>query len=46
MRACVDDVTMSSRPEHGTVVSLRKRMEWRAGGPLGARENGQLADAG
>ena len=29
MRACVDDVTLSSGPGLGTVVSLEKRMAWR-----------------
>jgi serine/threonine-protein kinase RsbW len=29
MRACVDDVTLSSDPGLGTVVSLQKRMAWR-----------------
>jgi serine/threonine-protein kinase RsbW len=51
MRACVDDVTMSSGPEHRTVVSLQKRLAWRAGGPFAevvAAEMpaGELADAG
>jgi serine/threonine-protein kinase RsbW len=45
MRACVDDVTLSSGPEQGTVVSLEKRIAWRDGAPLSA-ESGQLADAG
>ena len=30
MRACVDDVTLSSGPGLGTVVSLEKRMAWRS----------------
>src|SRR5690349_9957898 len=34
MRACVDDVTMHSDPEHRTVVSLRKRLAWRPGAPF------------
>lgn len=34
MRACVDDVTMTSGPEHRTVVSLQKRLAWRPGGPF------------
>jgi len=34
MRACVDDVTMSSGPEHRTVVSLQKRLAWRPGAPF------------
>jgi serine/threonine-protein kinase RsbW len=29
MRACVDDVTLSTDPGLGTVVSLEKRMAWR-----------------
>jgi hypothetical protein len=29
MRACVDDVTLSTDPSVGTVVSLEKRMAWR-----------------
>ncbi len=44
MRACVDDVTLSSRPEQGTVVSLRKRMAWREGAPFVGSEAGELAD--
>jgi serine/threonine-protein kinase RsbW len=53
MRACVDDVTLSSRPGHGTVVSLRKRIELRSDAPLARhqplRDHGdavQLRDAG
>jgi serine/threonine-protein kinase RsbW len=49
MRACVDDVTLRSRPEHGTVVTLRKRIAWRPGGPFAdddAGQLGELADAG
>ena len=51
MRACVDDVTMTSGPEHRTVVSLQKRLAWRPGGPfaeVAAAEmpTGQFADAG
>ena len=34
MRACVDDVTLRSRPGRGTVVSLRKRIELRSDAPL------------
>jgi serine/threonine-protein kinase RsbW len=34
MRACVDDVTLRSRPGHGTVVSLQKRIELRSDAPL------------
>jgi hypothetical protein len=43
MRACVDDVTLSSGPGLGTVVSLEKRMEWRDDAPL---LEGQLRNAG
>jgi serine/threonine-protein kinase RsbW len=53
MRACVDDVTLSSRPGHGTVVSLRKRIELRSDAPLARHqplpddgEAVQLRDAG
>lgn len=46
MLACVDDVTMRSRPGQGTVVSLQKRIEWRADAPLAARPASQLRDAG
>jgi serine/threonine-protein kinase RsbW len=53
MRACVDDVTLSSRPGHGTVVSLRKRIELRSDAPLARhqplRDDGeavQLRDVG
>jgi serine/threonine-protein kinase RsbW len=47
MRACVDDVTMSSGPENRTVVSLRKRLEWRPGAPFADIPPGEeLADVG
>lgn len=51
MRACVDDVSMTSGPEHRTVVSLSKRLAWRPGAPFADAvddelEDGQLADAG
>ncbi len=46
MRACVDDVTMRSRPGQGTVVSLHKRIEWRTDAPLAVRPAPQLKDAG
>ena len=46
MRACVDDVTMRSRPGQGTVVSLQKRIEWRTDAPLAQRAASQLRDAG
>ena len=28
MRACVDNVTLDSRPGHGTVVTMRKHVRW------------------
>jgi len=34
MRALVDDVTMQSGPDRGTVVSMRKRVAWRRDAPL------------
>src|ERR1017187_1367944 len=34
MRACVDDVRLRTGPGRGTVVSLRKRIEWRDDAPL------------
>ncbi len=46
MRACVDDVTMHSKPGQGTVVSLHKRIEWRNDAPLALRPASQLRDAG
>ena len=46
MRACVDDVTMHSKPGQGTVVSLNKRIEWRSYAPLALRPASQLRDAG
>jgi anti-sigma regulatory factor (Ser/Thr protein kinase) len=46
MRACVDDVKMRSKPGQGTVVSLRKRIEWRSDAPLPMLAGGQLRDAG
>ncbi|HUB39424.1 MAG TPA: ATP-binding protein [Streptosporangiaceae bacterium] len=46
MRACVDDVTMRSRPGQGTVVSLQKRIEWRTDAPLALRPPPQLKDVG
>lgn len=46
MRACVDDVTMRTRPGQGTVVSLRKRIEWRSDAPLSQRPpHSELRDA-
>lgn len=52
MRACVDDVSMTSGPERRTVVSLQKRLAWRPGAPFADAadedelEDGELADAG
>jgi serine/threonine-protein kinase RsbW len=46
MRACVDDVSMKSRPGQGTVVSLQKRIEWRSDAPLARMPASQLRDAG
>jgi serine/threonine-protein kinase RsbW len=46
MRACVDDVTLRSRPGEGTVVSLAKRIEWRSDAALPRLEASQLRDAG
>ncbi len=34
MRACMDNVTLDSRPGHGTVVTLRKHINWSADAPL------------
>ena len=45
MRACVDDVTLRSRPGHGTVVSLQKRIELRSDAPLASPEAGPEAAA-
>ena len=46
MRACVDNVTLSSGPGQGTVVSLRKRIEWRADAPVSGLPATRLRDAG
>jgi serine/threonine-protein kinase RsbW len=46
MRACVDDVKLRSGPGRGTVVSLRKRIEWRNDAPLTHLMAAQLRDAG
>jgi serine/threonine-protein kinase RsbW len=46
MRACVDDVTLSSGPGRATVVSLQKRMAWRSDPPLVSPSAGELRDAG
>jgi serine/threonine-protein kinase RsbW len=34
MRACVDDLTLRTRPGRGTVVTMRKRIAWSADAPL------------
>ena len=34
MRAFVDDVTLDSRPGHGTVVIMRKHIRWASDAPL------------
>jgi serine/threonine-protein kinase RsbW len=36
MRACVDNVILDSRPGHGTVVTMRKRIRWPENAPLRA----------
>ncbi|HEY6275550.1 MAG TPA: ATP-binding protein [Streptosporangiaceae bacterium] len=46
MQACVDDVTLISGAESGTVVSLQKRIAWRNGAPLAMMPDEQLRDAG
>ncbi len=46
MRACVDDVTLRSRPGSGTVVSLQKRIALRSDAPLARLETIPLRDAG
>ncbi len=46
MRACVDDVTLHSGPGQGTVVSLEKRIGWRADAPLVMVPRQRLRDAG
>ena len=46
MRACVDDVTLRSRPGRGTVVSLHKRIELRSDAPLARPEVVPLRNAG
>jgi anti-sigma regulatory factor (Ser/Thr protein kinase) len=46
MKACVDDVTMSSGPESGTVVSLQKRIAWRNDAPLANLAGEQLREVG
>jgi anti-sigma regulatory factor (Ser/Thr protein kinase) len=34
MRACVDNVTLDSRPGRGTVVIMRKHISWPEDAPL------------
>ena len=34
MRACVDNVTLNTRPGRGTVVTLRKHIRWSQDAPL------------
>ena len=34
MRACVDNVTLDSRPGRGTVVTMRKHVKWSDDAPL------------
>ncbi len=51
MQACVDDVTLTTGPGQGTVVSLQKRIEWRSDAPLEllpgvTGQHTQLRDAG
>jgi serine/threonine-protein kinase RsbW len=46
MRACVDNVTLSTGPGQGTVVSLQKRLEWRRDAPLAVAGRARLRDAG
>ena len=46
MRACVDDVALSSGPGRATVVSLQKRMDLRTDAMLAGPAAGQLRDAG
>jgi serine/threonine-protein kinase RsbW len=46
MRACVDEVTLRTRPGRGTVVSLNKRIALRSDAPLAHPEAVPLRDAG
>jgi serine/threonine-protein kinase RsbW len=46
MRACVDDVSLRSGPGRGTVVQLRKRIEWRDDAPVGDQPGWALRNAG
>jgi serine/threonine-protein kinase RsbW len=42
MRACVDNVTLDSRPGRGTVVTMRKHIRWSTDAPLRQFRHGQL----
>ncbi len=46
MRALVDDVTLQSGPDHGTVVSMRKQLTWRQDAPLAGLSGRKLRYAG
>jgi serine/threonine-protein kinase RsbW len=46
MRACVDDVSLHTGPGRGTVVQLRKRIEWRDDAPFADLGGWALRDAG
>jgi serine/threonine-protein kinase RsbW len=46
MRACVDEVSLTSGPGRGTVVQLRKRLEWSNGSALEHSGEPALRDAG
>ena len=46
MKACVDDVSLHSGPRRGTVVQLRKRIEWRDDAPVADLPGWALRDAG
>jgi serine/threonine-protein kinase RsbW len=46
MRACVDDVSLRSGPGRGTVVQLRKRIEWRQDAPVADPGGWALRNAG
>jgi serine/threonine-protein kinase RsbW len=45
MRACVDDVALRSRPGHGTIVALQKRIELRSDAPLAHPDDPDAATA-
>jgi serine/threonine-protein kinase RsbW len=46
MRACVDDVSLRSGPGRGTVVQMRKRIEWRQDSPVADPRGWALRNAG